>query len=332
MKKFFVISIILAIVGTGIWYVAVNRQQSGDNLRLYGNMDIRQISLAFEYGGRLTEMTAEEGNEVSKGQLLARVDTQELTIEKQRLLAEISGREQALLKLENGNRPEEIAQAKAQVESAKASLAQADKTHRRMQELLSSHAVSKQDADNAQATWEVAKAQLTEAEKGYRLMVIGPRSEDIESARAALEAARAELAALEYRLKQAELKSPANAVVRSRLLEPGSMVSAQTPVYLLSLLSPKWARVYVTEPQLGHIRPGMKARVICDSYPDAPISGHVGYISSSAEFTPKNVQTEDLRTALLYEVRIIVDDPGNILRLGMPVTVIMDTPEQKADI
>jgi len=330
MKKGLIILALAVLAGAGVWYMMEHEKNVSGEIRLYGNMDIRQISLAFEYGGRLTEMAVEEGRQVKKGHVLARVDTRELELEKKRLLAKIGMCEQTLLKLENGNRPEEIEQARAHVDSAKASLAQAAKTHQRMQKLLRDRAVSTQDADNAQAAWEVARAKLTEAEKGYRLMRIGAREEDIESARASLAAARAELETLEYRLSQSELAAPADAVVRSRLLEPGSMVSAQTPVYLLSLTSPKWARVYVTETQLGLLRPGMSARVFCDSAPDVPVNGHVGYISSSAEFTPKTVQTEELRTALLYEVRVIVDDPDNTLRLGMPVTVVMDAPEKAA--
>jgi HlyD family secretion protein len=112
-----------------------------------------------------------------------------------------------------------------------------------------------------------------------------------------------------------------DAVVRSRLMEPGDMATPQRPVFALALTDPKWVRVYVNEADLGKVRPGLAARVVTDSQPDRPIDGKVGYISSVAEFTPKSVQTEELRTSLVYEVRVLVADTGNVLRLGQPATV-----------
>src|SRR5690606_27278564 len=122
-------------------------------------------------------------------------------------------------------------------------------------------------------------------------------------------------------IAQGELVAPANAVVRSRLLEPGDMAAPQRPVFALALTHPKWIRVYVSEPELGRIRPGMAARVFTDAHPGEPIAGTVGYISSVAEFTPKTVQTQEQRTSLVYETRIRVEDLDDVLRLGQPATV-----------
>jgi HlyD family secretion protein len=136
-----------------------------------------------------------------------------------------------------------------------------------------------------------------------------------------LQVANAELALLSQQLADAQLRAPVDAIVRSRLLEPGDMASPQRPAYALAITSPKWVRAYIAEIDLGHVRPGQQAQVFTDSHPDQPIKGRVGYISSVAEFTPKTVQTQDLRTSLVYEIRINVDDPDNRLRLGMPATV-----------
>ncbi|EMI1809267.1 efflux RND transporter periplasmic adaptor subunit [Pseudomonas aeruginosa] len=154
-----------------------------------------------------------------------------------------------------------------------------------------------------------------------RLAKLGPRSEDIEQAAAQLKASEESLALLRHRISLAELKAPTNAVVRSRLAEPGDMASPQKPVYALAIVQPKWIRAYVNEAQLARVRPGMSAEVKIDGLPDASIAGEVGYISSVAEFTPKPVQTEELRTSLVYEVRVLVKDPDDQLRLGMPATV-----------
>ena len=113
-------------------------------------------------------------------------------------------------------------------------------------------------------------------------------------------------------------------MVRSRLLEPGDMATPQRPVFALALTKPKWVRVYISETNLGRIKPGTSARVLTDSHPDQPIAGKIGYISSVAEFTPKAVQTEELRTNLVYEVRVLVDDGSDVLRLGQPATVYLD--------
>jgi len=131
---------------------------------------------------------------------------------------------------------------------------------------------------------------------------------------------------MNHQLQEAELKSPIDAVVRARLLEPGDMASPQRPAFTLAITDPKWVRAYVAEPDLGRVRPGQEARVTTDSHPGQPIVGKVGYISSVAEFTPKTVQTEELRSSLVYEIRVMVDDKEDRLRLGMPATVRLQLP------
>jgi HlyD family secretion protein len=126
---------------------------------------------------------------------------------------------------------------------------------------------------------------------------------------------------MNHQLTEAELKAPIDAVVRARLLEPGDMASPQRPAFTLAITDPKWVRAYVAEPDLGRVRAGQDARVSTDSQPGEAIAGKVGYISSVAEFTPKTVQTEELRSSLVYEIRVMVDDPQDRLRLGMPATV-----------
>jgi HlyD family secretion protein len=167
----------------------------------------------------------------------------------------------------------------------------------------------------------VSQAQLDNARKAQQLVVTGPRKEDIAQAQAQLESARADLALMNHQLTEAELKAPIDAVVRARLLEPGDMASPQRPAFTLAITDPKWVRAYVAEPDLGRVQPGQAASVTTDSQPNEAIAGKVGYISSVAEFTPKTVQTEELRSSLVYEIRVMVDDKQDRLRLGMPATV-----------
>ncbi|EMR6213858.1 HlyD family efflux transporter periplasmic adaptor subunit, partial [Acinetobacter baumannii] len=149
----------------------------------------------------------------------------------------------------------------------------------------------------------------------------GARKEDREATRAQYEVTKANLDLINYNLTQAELRSPVNAVVRARLQEVGDMTTAQKAVYTLALTNPKWIRVYVNEQDLSSIKMGDTAQVIRDAYPNQPMNGKIGYISSVAEFTPKTVQTEEIRTTLVYEVRVYVHDPNDQLKMGQPVTV-----------
>jgi HlyD family secretion protein len=161
-------------------------------------------------------------------------------------------------------------------------------------------AVSRQDFDNAKATFDVAAAKV--------------------------DADDAQLALLRQQLKDAELYAPVDATVRSRVMEPGDMASPTRAIYTLAVTDPKWVRVYVAETDLAKIHPGMKADVHVDAYPNRGFPGWVGFVSSVAEFTPKNIETEDLRTSLVYEVRVFVHDPDDDLRLGMPATVNIALP------
>ena len=175
--------------------------------------------------------------------------------------------------------------------------------------------------DSALSRQKVALSQVESVRKAAQLVIKGPRKEDIAQAQSQLQAARAEEALTRRQLEEAELKAPVDAVVRARLMEVGDMASPQRPVYTLAITQPKWVRAYVSEARLGRLVPGMPANVTTDSRPEQSIAGRIGYISSVAEFTPKTVQTEELRTSLVYEVRVLVDDPQDTLRLGMPATV-----------
>lgn len=315
--------IVLVIIAAGLWYLNRPQRQTTE-IVLFGNVDIRQVSLAFNASERVADILAHEGDAVVKGQVLARLDTEILRLNMEQTKAQIAAQEQALLRLTNGTRPEEIEQYRARLQSAQARVNLSAQEYQRLSSAAKAsggQAVSAQSVDEARAQLQVAEAGLAEIQQALNLAVIGPRAEDIAQARAQLQGLRAQLALQEHQLTLAELKSPTNAVVRSRLLEPGDMASPQRPVFLLALTSPKWVRAYVREADLGYVRPGGKALVTIDSRPNQPLTGQIGYISDVAEFTPKTVQTEELRTALLYEIRIYVDDPDNVMRMGMPATV-----------
>lgn len=328
MRKSLVIILLVVTAAAGGWYWWTHRAGgSAGGLVLYGNVDIRQVSLAFDNSGRITELRAEEGDRVVAGQVIGLLDTRSLEIQAREQDANVEAQRQALLKLRNGSRPEEIEQARAQLVSAEASAVRADLDYSRVRHLQAAAkgAISQQDVDQKQADAETARAKVNEVRAVLRLAEIGNRAEDIAEAEAQLKASEAGLALLRHQIDQGQLRVPVDAVVRSRLHEPGDMVTAASAVFSLALTDPKWIRVYVSEPDLGKIAPGLQAQVFTDSHPDDPVMGRVGYISSVAEFTPKSVQTAELRTSLVYEVRILVDDAGDRLRLGQPATVRLST-------
>jgi HlyD family secretion protein len=199
----------------------------------------------------------------------------------------------------------------------------------RIQQTTAVQASSQQHLDDARARVEVEKAQLEANQQALELALAGPQKETILEAKARLKALKDGLALLKIRYRDMSLRSPVAGVVRCRLLEPGEMAGPNSPVLTLALTDPKWVRTYISEPNLGHIHQGMAAKVISDSFHNEAFAGWIGFISSVAEFTPRSVETVDLRSQLVFEVRVFVKDPDDHLRLGAPVSVILD-PDGKA--
>lgn len=322
-KKKAVLFLAACLLGLAAYlYHAFCQQDNQEELALQGNVDVREVSLAFRQSDRILEMLAEEGDRVQKGQVLARLDTQELKLQLQRLNAEIAAQQSTVDKLHNGTRPEEIRQAEGNLRQAQAAAEHAAGVYQRKRDIYTSIAgISQQELDNAYHDMEAKQATMSVAEAALQEAKAGPRQEDIAGAEAGLQALRNEQLRYIYLLSQYELQAPDDGVIRSRLLEAGDMASPSKPVFKLSLPGKKWVRAYVPETELGRVYEGQQARVYIDSLPGKAIGGQVGYISGTAEFTPKHVQTEELRTSLVYEVRVYVDDADNVLRLGMPATV-----------
>ena len=317
-------------VGDSEYLLCGHDDAAGRKLVLFGNVDIRQVSLAFEESGRIATLTVQEGDTVHAGQVLATLDTRTLKLQAEQARARMEAQQQTVRELHAGTRPQEIAQARARLDAARAEADRAGDDLSRLEgiaEKTDGRGVSSQELDQAGSNDRVARAKVAEMRESLKLLELGARTEQREAADAQLRAMQADLDLILHKIALGELEAPVDAVVRSRLLEPGDMASSLKPVCALALVDPKWVRVYVSETDLGRIRPGMKARVYTDSRPDAPVIGQIGHISSVAEFTPKSVQTEELRTSLVYEVRVVVDDPENRLRLGQPVTVQLDTGE-----
>ena len=312
------------LVAGGLLYFHFHGSAGGNVLTLYGNVDIREAQPAFNDNGPITRMLVSEGARVRKGELLARIDDSRYVARLAQARQQADDLQAALSRLLRGSRPDEIARDQATMEGLKAIYENDHIAYVRTASLLPQGVVSTQDRDNAQATVRAARQSYEAAKRTYALAVKGPRVEDITSARHAYQAAVAAAAFAQQELIDTRLYAPADGTIESRILEPGDMASPATPVYTIALTNPLWVRAYVPEVDLGRIRLGMPANVSTDSYPGRSYHGWVGYIDPTSEFTPKNIETPQLRTALVYQLRVYVCDARGELRLGMPATVHID--------
>ena len=315
--------LLLAAVGGALYWFLFDNRQPDNRLVLYGNVEIRQVNLAFESQGRIEKIHVTEGDRVDAGQLLAEIDASRYQARVNQSTAEAAAQKKVLDRLVSGSRPEAIAAARARVQAADAALQDARQTYQRSRKLAETQFVSQQQLDNHQAAFASAQANLDAEQQMLQLAVKGPREEDIAVARATLDARQAALALAQEELADTRLIAPSDGIIRDRILEPGDMASPGQSVLTMALASPLWVRAYVAEPDLGKIAPGMSADIRSDSFPEKIYSGWVGYIAPTAEFTPKEVQTTELRSKLVYQVRVFVCDPQNELRLGMPATVVI---------
>lgn len=327
VSRKFLLAGILAMAAAGaaiVWHVLESRR-SGE-LTLYGNVDIRQVDLGFRVEGRIARVLADEGDTVRQGQPLACLDDDLLRQQRDQAAAGLAGRKADLARLERGYRVEEIAQARASVAAAAAVAENARINLNRVAAMRASNAVSQKELDNARSASKESGARLRSAQDQLAMLLSGYREEDVLAQRAAVAAAAAELARAEIRLQDAILIAPQKGVILTRAREAGAIVQAGQTVYTLTLTDPVWLRAYVDEPNLGRVKPGMAVRVAVDAAPGKTFPGTVGFISPTAEFTPKTVETREVRTALVYRLRIQVQDPENVMRQGMPVTVFLPEP------
>jgi HlyD family secretion protein len=325
-KRLRVVLILAALVaiGAALWWWMSGRGAARQELALYGNIDLRQIDLPFNGSERVAEVLVQEGDHVKQGQVLARLETSRLGPQVARAQADLEAQQQMVNRLHSGNRPAEIDQARANAAVARADAVNAHAQYERLRTLsqnTAGRALSQQDLDSAQAAADAAQAKLNANEKALALQLEGPRREDVAQGEAQLQSQQASLAMLQQQLKDAELRAPVDAVVRSRVVEPGEISSPQKTAFTLAIVDPKWVRAYISEADLGAVHEGLHATVSVDAFPGKRFEGWIGFISPSAEFTPKAVETRELRSSLVYEVRVFVKDPEDKLRLGSPATV-----------
>jgi len=312
-----IIVVLIAAGGGWMWY---HSKQTGA-LTLYGNVDIRTVNLSFRVGGRLAALDVDEGDAVKSGQKLGEIDKAPYENALRQAQANVLAAQAKYDLATAGYRAEEIAQAVAAVNQARAAYDYAQNFYQRQQGLWKTRVISANDLENARSARDQAQATLKSAQDKLSQYRAGNRPQEIEQAKASLEQAQAALAQAQLDLHDTTLLAPSAGTILTRAVEPGTMLNAGSTVFTLSLTRPVWVRAYIDERNLQQAKPGQAVLLYSDGRPDKPYHGKIGFVSPTAEFTPKTVETPDLRTDLVYRLRIIVTDADDDLRQGMPVTV-----------
>ncbi len=382
-KRLPILLLLVAVAGGGYWYW--NKQQEAANanrILVSGNLELTQVDLSFKTAGRLVELTVREGDWVKKGQVIARLDAAQLDQQKVRDVASVTNAQSSYQQLETsieyqkatidsdveakradlaqmqarldelvaGSRPQDIAQAQANVADAKAAndLAKADLE--RAKTLFSREDISKSQYDQAQTKVESTAAQVKAAEERYALVKEGPRKEEIAGARAAvarataavataeanrielkrkeqeltgrkaeIERSRAQVGMTDVQISDTTIESPIDGVVLVKAAEVGEVIAAGTTIVSLGDLDHPWLRAYINETDLGRVHLGQTVSLSTDSFPGKTYEGKISFIASEAEFTPKQIQTKEERVKLVYRIKIDVDNKAHELKNNMPV-------------
>ncbi len=326
MKKKGIIAALLVAVAVAVFfYLRHGRNgESSTALRISGNIEVTEVQLSFKVPGRVQERLVDEGMQVARGQVVARLEDRELADALKLAQADEAAAAASLAELEAGNRSEEVAQGAALLARAEAESARVAADYQRSKALFAREVIPRQQFDAAKAAYEEAAASVRERREALKLLRKGARRERVQAARAAHEGALARLSTAKERLGYATLAAPVSGVVLSKAIEPGEQVAAGTPVVTLGDLGDCWLKGYIPETELARVKLGQRARVTADGLPGKAFEGRVSFISSQAEFTPKSVQTEKERVKLVYRLKVSLANPGMDLKPGMPADAVID--------
>jgi len=382
MKKILIpAAVVLVAAGLAVYAFHGSGRDTSGRIQVSGNIELTEVNIGFKTAGRLIERTVDEGALVKNGQLIARLDSAELTAQRDSLIAglasardqlaqaetsaawqratlaadleqrrgDLAAAEAHLAELKNGSRPQEIQEAKAAVDAAQSEFDRAQKDWDRAQTLFKDDDISASQYDEFRNHWQNADAALKQAKERAALVFAGPRVEQVDGAAAQVERSRgalkmAEANSLELKRREQELAtrhaeierstanlaqvnaqladtlavSPVDGVVLVKAADVGEVLAGGATVVTVGDIEHPWLRAYINETDLGKVKLGSKVRITTDSYPGKVYDGRVSFISSEAEFTPKQIQTEEERVKLVYRIKIDVDNPRQELKSNMP--------------
>lgn len=315
----------LALIISALLLIAgCNRNLENGPLKLTGTVETTTVVVSFKVPGRLKERLVDEGQQVRAGQIVARLEDDELKDERKLRIADQLSARAALADLQAGSRREEIAAADATVARLKAEADRASRDAERAETLFKKEVIPRKELDAARAARDAATAAVREGEERLKLARAGARPDAVVAAKARLEGAAASRSLAETRLSQAVLAAPLNGTVLAKHAEPGELLGAGSPVITVGRLDEVWVRAYIPETRLGRVKLGQKAVVTSDTWKGREYHGTVSFIASEAEFTPRNVQTAAERVKLVYRIKITIANPKQELKPGMPVDTVID--------
>jgi HlyD family secretion protein len=328
MKRRMAAVVVVLVVLAVSLFLALRSPADGAVLEASGTVEATEADLGFNLPGRLEEVRVREGDEVGRGDVLARLDAAELEARRRVTGAQVESARALLAELEAGARAEELAQARAGVRAAARRVEDADLDLARARRLHAGGAISREALDKAETVFLLAESALDQAREQQGVLETGPRRERIAAQRAAVAAAEAAVAQVDAQLTNATIVAPMDGVVTLRHREPGETVQPGLPVLTVMDPTDRWVRIYVPEARLGEVSLGQAARIRADTFRDREYDGRVVFISRRAEFTPRNVQTREERVKLVYAVRVqVLGDPGFELKPGVPADVRLLPPD-----
>jgi HlyD family secretion protein len=319
MKRIILIAIFVVIMA-GLFYTfsTRNKKEGNDFIMVSGNIETTEVDVGFKISGRIVSRFFEEGDWVDKGKVLAKLDDEDLRNRLEAARATLMSSQARLSKLLAGSRPEEIRQAEAEVNQAKFDLENKEAHYERMKPLFEKRVIPKDTLDNSESAYKMAKAAYQRATENYNLVKEGPRTEDIEDARAQVEQARASLKLTETQLSYTILYSPISGVVLVKSGEIGEVVNPGTSIVTLADIENVWLKAYIPETDLSKVKWDQEVVVTTDLRPKKEYRGRISFISSQAEFTPKQIQTQKERVTLVYRIKVDISNVHRELKPGMP--------------
>ena len=321
MKKKLTIALIILLISFISYKIYSNIfLKNENNLTFYGNIVTRTVNVGFRFLGKIENITKDEGEIVKKDEVLVKLDTASLEKSLEELNEKIFASKLELSKLQTGYRQEEILEAKAAMEEAIENLNKTKDTYNRQTNLFKTKSTSEENFTISQLNYKQALATLDKAKALYELRKNGYRDEDIKIQESNLKSLEIQAEKLKIDLNDSVIKAPVDGVILTRFKEIGAITNAGESILEIAKTDEFWVRAYIDEKNLGNIKPGLKMSIQTDSRSEN-YEGVIGFISPVAEFTPKNIETQELRADLVYSFRVIVKNPDDKIRQGMPVTL-----------
>ncbi|QDM01437.1 HlyD family efflux transporter periplasmic adaptor subunit [Aliarcobacter butzleri] len=321
MKKKLTIALIILLISFISYKIYSNIfLKNENNLTFYGNIDTRTVNVGFRFLGKIENITKDEGEIVKKDEVLVKLDTASLEKSLEELNEKIFASKLELSKLQTGYRQEEILEAKAAMEEAIENLNKTKDTYNRQANLFKTKSTSEENFTISLLNYKQALATLDKAKALYELRKNGYRNEDIKIQESNLKSLEIQAEKIKIDLNDSVIKAPVDGVILTRFKEIGAITNAGESILEIAKTDEFWVRAYIDEKNLGNIKPGLKMSIQTDSRSEN-YEGVIGFISPVAEFTPKNIETQELRADLVYSFRVIVKNPDDKIRQGMPVTL-----------